>query len=151
MWFRLPCRLDLWRALPEGLRRPACLFAAAYLIDTIIRKTADGGTDGEGYVRLHSEVLRRVLSRRNYPAVFAALVQGGIVETSPHVAGVQATGYRLASRFNRGGVKWVRVNNGAGVRKVQAEQERLRRVQERAQQATWRPIDWVLLDMLRSL
>jgi hypothetical protein len=81
----------------EFLSNPMDADVARYLISTIVRKLAYRIVDPWKWVRLHSDILHRVMGRR-YAAIIRDL-EKGVIETAPYYAGVKAKGYRLAKSY----------------------------------------------------
>ncbi|MBU4399726.1 MAG: hypothetical protein KKE86_10375, partial [Planctomycetes bacterium] len=93
----VPAGFDPEQMLPARLRRRAD--DARWFLHTIVTKTAHGETDERGYVRLHSRILRRIMSRRAQPAVVQSLVDAGVIDLpAGYFAGVKAKGYRLTEQ-----------------------------------------------------
>lgn len=72
---------------------------ARWLMDTIVRKTAYRNTDPWGCVRLHSSIMRKIMSPDNIAGIVKALERGKAIETAPYFAGVKCKGYRLGRRY----------------------------------------------------
>ena len=100
-----------------------------------------------GCVRLHSDVLRRVMCSQTQPAVVKALEAGGAIETAPYHAGVKAKGYRLAKRFL--GDRCVRVPATDPRLLERIEAERLSQQQDHRMR--WKPIHYLLDDEQRHV
>lgn len=110
---------------------------ARWFVSLVLKKTAAKCVDEWGLVRLHSDVLRRVMDQRNSAAVIRALVDGNVIEEAPHCAGVKAKGYRLANRFL--GDRCVRVPamDPRLIERLERERDRL---DEEQPQSEWLPI-----------
>jgi hypothetical protein len=92
--FALPESFEAVAVLPGRLANRAD--DANWLLSTIIRKWAHEETDEYGYARLYSCILRRVMSRRDQPAVVRALVNAGWIKPpAPYCPGVKCKGYAL--------------------------------------------------------
>jgi len=120
---------------------------ANWLVSTIVRKTAHKDVDHWGCVRLHTDVLRRVMAPNTIAAIVEALEAGGAIETAPYYAGVKCKGYRLARRFM--GDRCVRVpaTDPRLIERIEAE----RRRQQQDRRTRWKPIHHMLDDEQRYL
>ena len=89
-----------------------------------------------GYVRLDSQIIRRVVNKDTAPEIVRAL-DGRAIETAPHYVGVKCRGYRLANRY--GGDRAVRrpVTDPRLMERIQRERDRM---DAQEQQARWMPI-----------
>ena len=115
---------------------------ARWLMSTIVRKTAHRDTDIRGCVRLHSDVLYRVLGN-HAGKVVRALEAGGAIETTPYRAGVQTKGYRLARRYLGDHSVRVPCVDPLLLDRLAREQERMQKHAEKAR-ARWLPIHHAL-------
>jgi len=115
---------------------------AKWLMSTILRKTAHRDTDIWGCVRLHSDVLYRVLGD-HAGQIVRALEAGGAIETTPYRAGVKCKGYRLAMRYLGGRCVRVPCRNPLLLNRLARERERMQAVAEEARRR-WLPIHHAL-------
>ncbi len=113
---------------------------ARWLVSQIVRKLANRDVDAWGCVRLHSDVLRRVMYRPTEPAVIEALEAAGAIETAPYYAGVKAKGFRLAKRFLGDRCVRVMATDPRLIARIQAERER----QQDEQRTRWLPVHYAL-------
>lgn len=120
---------------------------ARWLVSTIVRKTANRDTDPWGCVRLHNDVLRRVLEKNTIAMIVKALEAGGAIETAPYFVGVKAKGYRLASRFL--GDRCVHVH-ATDVRLIERLDAERKRTQADAR-SRWLPIHYDLDDQQQAV
>jgi hypothetical protein len=98
---------------------------------------AYGQTDEYGYARLHSLVMRRVMSKRTQPAVVRALVDGEVIEPpAPYCAGLRSKGYRLTRAYLTERFKLVPAEDVHLIARVRRELERMRQDQN----DRWLPI-----------
>ena len=118
---------------------------ANWLISTIVRKTAHRDVDPWGCVRLHNDVLRRVMAPNTIAPIVKALEAGGAIETAPHCAGVKCKGYRIAKRFLGDRSDRVPATDPRLVERIEAERQRL----QREQCTAWKPIHHRLDDQQR--
>jgi len=110
------------------------------MLHTIAVKTAYGETDERGYVRLHSAILRGIMSKRAQPEVVQALVDAEVIDPpAPYFAGVKAKGYRLSEKMLGQNYRLVMLRDRQLVKRIERERERLR--QEQA--SRWLPIRYV--------
>ena len=114
---------------------------ARWLVSTIVRKTAHKDVDPWGCVRLHTDVLRRVMGQNTIAQIVKALEAGNAIETAPYRTGVRCKGYRLAARFL--GDRCVRVPATDPRLIERIETERLRQQQDE-QRNRWKPIHYAL-------
>ena len=120
---------------------------ARWLMSTIVRKTAHRDTDPWSYVRLHSSILRRIMSPNNIADIVTALERGEAFETAPYYPGVKCKGYRLGRRYL--GDRHVRMP--ATDPRLIERIEQARREQEAEQRSRWQPIHFALHDEQRYL
>src|SRR5208337_2676179 len=73
---------------------------ARWLVSTILRKTANRDMDPWNWVRLHSDIVRRVMDGHAAPEIIRSLAAGGAIKTVAYSAGERSTGYRLAQRYD---------------------------------------------------
>jgi hypothetical protein len=85
--------MDLLATLPPRLWVSAD--GARWFLGTMIRKGMYGHVGADGYARLRGEIARDIVGRRTWPGLRDALVDGGVVEVSPHIGGQRCRGYRL--------------------------------------------------------
>jgi len=137
--FTLPASFDPGEFLTGRLMLRAD--DARWLLSTIVRKTATRDTDVWGCVRLHSDILRRIMDKHSMGDVIRALEHGGAIETYPYCAGVKAKGYRLAKRYL--GDRCVRVLAVDPRLLTRLEQER-QRLDAEESQSRWKPIHYLL-------
>ena len=121
---------------------------ARWLMSTIVRKTAHKAVDPWGCVRLHTDVMRRVMGPNTIAAIVKALEVGGAIETAPYYAGVKAKGYRLAKRFLGDRCARVPATDPRLIDRIEAE--RLRQ-QQGEQRNRWKPIHFMLDDEQRHV
>jgi hypothetical protein len=114
---------------------------ARYLVSQIVHKTANKDVDPWGCVRLHSDILRRVMYSPTEPAVVEALEAAGAIETAPYYAGVKAKGYRLAKRFLGDDSVQVRATDPRLIARIEAERQRQ---QTEEQRNRWLPVHYTL-------
>lgn len=134
--------------LPRTLRVEDCLSPqlstraddARWLMSTIVRKTAHRAVDSWGFVRLHTQVLRRMMAPNSIAPIVRAMEAGGAIETASYVAGVRCKGYRLARRFLGNRCDRVQATDSRLIERIEAEQVRLRN----EQRAKWQPIHYML-------
>lgn len=113
---------------------------ARWLVSTIVRKTATKQIDLWGCVRLHSDILRRVMDPRDYPKIIGALVDAGVIEKLGYCAGVKSTGYRLAARYLGDRCVRVPITDPRLRMRLECERERLNNESGRP----WKPIHFAL-------
>jgi hypothetical protein len=144
--FRIPATFEPRIDLPSQLQKrgdDACWF-----LDTIIRKMAHEDTDGFGYARLHCAVIRRVMSRRDHPAVVRCLVDGEWLDVpAPYCVGVKSKGYRLSVSHLDERCRLVPAKNPHIIERIRREWERMRR----EQMSLWLPIHQELSCMQQQL
>ena len=116
---------------------------ARWLMSTIVRKTAHKDVDPWGCVRLHKDVLRRIMGQNTIADIVKRLEGGQAIETAPYHAGVKCKGYRLGERYL--GDRCVRVpaTDPRLIARIKAER---RRQQQQEQQTRWKPIHYLLDD-----
>jgi len=95
--FILPASFDPLQVLPPELHHWA--EEACFVVNAVLRKQVNRDTDAEGYARLHSTVLKEVLSWRALAPVLKALIAGGALERDSYLVGVRSYGYRLTRRY----------------------------------------------------
>jgi len=95
--FILPESFDPLELLPRALHG----FAddARYVVSSILRKTARGQADEQGYVPLRAEYLRNVISKRKCSEIVKSLVAAEAIRRMPYQVGVRSFAYRLADRY----------------------------------------------------
>lgn len=145
--FVLPRSFDALEFLPPplALRADDC----RWFVSTLVRKTANRNTDPWGCVRLHSDVLRRVMGQNTIKAIITRLEAGEAIEkTAPYHAGVKSIGYRLGKRYL--GDRCVRVpaSDPRLIERIEAER---RRQQQDERRARWKPIHYILDDEQRHV
>ena len=116
---------------------------ARWLVSTILRKTANRDIDIWGCVRLHSDILYRVLGKRAAGKIVRALDMGGAIETTSYRAGVQTKGYRLTKRYLSDRCVRVPCTNPQLLDRLAREHERMQNQYEKAR-ARWLPIHHAL-------
>ena len=134
----------------EFLRTPRLQMRAddaRWLMSTIVRKTAHRDTDPWGCVRLHTSILRKIMSPNAISDIVAALERGEAIETAPHYPGVKCRGYRLGRRYL--GDRHVR--RPATDPRLIERIEQAQREQEAEQRCRWQPIHSALRDEQRYL
>jgi len=121
--FTLPRSFDPCEFLPLRLLTRAD--DARWLIDTILRKTANYDTDPWGYVRLNLDIVRRTMYQETAVEIVRALEHGGAIETAGYSAGRKPKGYRLTKRY--GGDRCVRrtVMDARLLDRIDRERQRL--------------------------
>lgn len=133
--FVLPAGFDAREVLPARLRKRAD--DANWLVSTILTKTAYGQTDPYGYVRLHADILRRIMSKRKYTSVIKALVDSGWLDPPvPYCPGVKGKGYRLTEGILSQRSKRVAAQDRYLIKRVLRERKRMRE----EQMVHWLPI-----------
>jgi hypothetical protein len=141
---RLPKNLDLGRVMPKSLE-----FRhddARWLIYTILRKVAHEDVDADGYARLHSEVLERVLPERTRSAVTKSLITNGVLETAGHSRGLKSRGYRLTETYRSQPVLKVWLSDTRLIARILHERVRM----EAEQRKRWLPVDYRLDQIQRE-
>ena len=133
------------------LRKPRHRDTAAWLFNTVIRKSTDGATTDRGFVLLHSEVLRRVLLARLSPEYLTLLLTPVTLKTSPYLVNVQSMGYHLAGRFDGDKCKVVPAGVPLGNPEDQSRVGTDASATRAGPAAPWLPIHWTLKDMMRML
>jgi hypothetical protein len=134
----VPGELD-FGGLPKKMRDPARWF-----VGQVVSKTACGGVDVDGYARMRGDIVREIVGRAAWPAVLDYFKAA--VETSPHIKGVRARGYRLGPEVG-GAAVCVRLSHPPLVRRVLRWYEEC----ERDQDARLLPIHRALRDQLAAL
>jgi len=119
-----------------------------WLVSTIVRKTAYKDVDPWGCVRLHTDVMRRVMGPNTIAAIVKTLEAGGAIETAPYYSGVKCKGYRLAARFLGDRCVSVPATDPRLIDRIEAE--RLRQQQDE-QRSRWKPIHFMLDDEQRHV
>lgn len=122
----------------EFLRTPRLAMRAddaRWLVSTIVRKMAMGDVDQWGLVRLHSDILRRVMNQRTCEDVISSLLDGAI-ERGPYRVGERAFGYRLAKRYLGDDLTCVCLTDPRLNARIDRERLRI----ENCQKSRWRPI-----------
>lgn len=122
-----------WHTLPatfqptEFLSGPLLTRAdeARYFVSLIVTKTAVKDTDPWGCVRLHHDVLRRVMDKDCIAPIVNSLKDGGVIEVFPHCKGIKCKGYRMTARFTC--VPSVRVppNDPRLIDRIERERQRM--------------------------
>jgi len=126
--FILPGGIDMLAVLPSKLWLRAD--EARYLLHAVTRKTIHGDLDERGYARLHSRVLRRIVSHRHVAAVVKALTQDDVFQVdSSYMPGEQSKGYRLHPRLLRRNHIRYRPADQYLINRWRREIERMREVQ----------------------
>ncbi len=120
---------------------------ARWLISTILTKTAVKDVDSWGCVRLHSDILRRVMRKSVQPAIVQALVDHQVIETAPHREGVRSKGFRISRRFLGDRCVRVRCQDPRLADRIQRERDRL----EDQQQKLWCPVHYQLAQEQQGL
>ena len=144
--FRVPASFDAGTVLPPRLRKRGD--DARWFLDTIVRKMAHDETDDYGYARLHCAVIRRVMGRRDHPAVVRCLVDSEWVDApAPYCVGVKSKGYRLGSSHLDERCKLVPAEDTHIVERIHREWERMRT----AQMNRWLPIHQELCRVQQAL
>ncbi len=142
----VPAGFDPEQVLPTRLCRRGD--DARWFLHTIVTKTAHGETDDRGYVRLHSKILRRIMSKRTQPEVVRALVDADVIDQpAPYFAGVKAKGYRLTEETLGQNYKLVELRDRKLIERLERERERL----QREESLQWLPIHRQLAQSQRSL
>jgi hypothetical protein len=137
--FIIPARFEAKDVLPYSLRRQRD--DARWLVHTITWKMAYDCTDVLGYVRLHSAILRRVMSRRHYAEVIGHLLNGQVLDPlAPYCPGERSFGYRLAERYLADDYKVVEAKDRGLIERLRREKQRM----EEEQQEHWLPIHHML-------
>ncbi len=128
------------------LSNPSHADKARWMLSQVLRKQSHHDTDVYGYARLHSDVVGRAVGR---PAgrIWKTLVSCGIIETSPHLAGVQSRGYRLTGESLDQPGRYARLVEPILIERVKRELERLAREKE----STWLPIHYRLRESQHRL
>lgn len=128
--FLVPASFQPMKFLPAGLRNRAD--DARWIVSTVARKMAYGDTDEEDYARLHSDILKRVMAKRNYAAVARALVEQGVFDPlAPYQAGWRSYGYRLTGKYLADRPKPVKAKNKAIINRIIREHLRIEQEQRR--------------------
>ena len=90
-----------------------------------------------GYARLHSSILRRVMSQRHYTKVIGALVEGEVLDPlAPYCAGIKSRGYRLSTKSTAQHCKHVPAEDLRSIERILRELKRIRQ----EQRTRWLPI-----------
>jgi len=144
--FWLPASFDAGDVLPDRLRKRRD--DANWFVNTILRKASLDDVDSHGYVRLHSAILRRVMSRRHYVAVEDALVEAGTIELpAPYYAGVKSKGFRISEKHLSEGFRTIEPRDRRLIGRIQREWERM----EEDQRQRWLPIHHELAAIQRDI
>ena len=133
--FDLPRTFDPAEFLPTRLLTRAD--DARWLVSTILRKSANRDVDPWNWVRLHSDIVRRVMDGRAAPEIIRSLAEGGAIKTVAYRAGARSTGYRLADRYDAD--RSVRVPITDPRLRDRIERER-QRIDAEERQSRWLPI-----------
>ncbi len=137
--FVLPASLRLVDVLPRRLWTRCD--DARWLVDVILRKTANRDVDPWGLVRLHSCVLQRVMYQPTQAVIVRELVDAGVIERAPHRAGHRASGYRIGQRFLCDRCVRVRCQDPRLVDRISRESERMKAEE---QSTRWLPVHFQL-------
>jgi hypothetical protein len=98
MRLTIPAGFNPFEALPPRLQ----LYAdeARYFLDRIVMKTVQRRADSQGYVRLHSDLLCKVISSRRFKGMVDSLrAAGGIDVDDYYLPGAFCKGYRLSAAY----------------------------------------------------
>lgn len=126
--FWLPKSFEPENVLPTVLKKRAD--DARWLVSTITRKMAFGDVDDLGFVRLHSSILKRTMSKRTYAAVAKALVDAGVLASiAPHSAGLRSRGYRLTEKYLNERHRLVAAKDRHLIKRIRRETEQMRQEQ----------------------
>ena len=120
---------------------------ARWLMNTIVRKTAHRDTDPWGCVRLHSSILRKIMSPNSIADIVTALERCEAIETAPHCAGVKCKGYRLGNRY----LGDRHVCRAATDPRLIERLQQARSEQDAEQRSRWQPIHFALHDEQRHV
>lgn len=136
-WFWLPAGFDPRNFLPRELG----IYGdeARYLVSTIVSKAAIGDVDDDGFARLHSDVLRRIVTARPWSKILGAL-RHKVIETAPYRAGHYSRGYRLAPDWANRKHCRQRATDPHFLLRIQTERDRM----EKEEIAKWKPIHYQL-------
>ncbi len=74
---------------------------ASWFVSSVFRKAYHENVDENGFARLHSTILRRVMGKPS-TRIIEALKIGRAIETVGYSAGLKSTGYKLTDRFLTG-------------------------------------------------
>ncbi len=126
--------------LPAGLDFPGVLGGLAhradegrYFINSILRKMVCRDLDPQGFARLHSDVLHKVLRRNTLAPMKRCLKAAGVISTSPHRQGVRSIGYRLTDRYLEQRHVLVRPVDPILIEKLERERKKLEAQQQKRQ------------------
>ncbi|MBU4270585.1 MAG: hypothetical protein KKE86_12245 [Planctomycetes bacterium] len=145
-FFRVPASFDASTVLPLHLQRRGD--DARWFLDTIVRKMAHNETDDYGYARLHCAIIRRVMSRRDHPAVVRCLVDGKWIDApAPYCVGIKSKGYRLGSGHLDERCRLVPAEDPHIIARIHREWERMRA----EQMNRWLPIHQELCRVQQAL
>lgn len=113
---------------------------ARYLVSQIVIKTAFEGTDPSGFVRLHHNILRRVMDKDCIAPITKALRVGGVIEVAPHCKGVRSKGYRMTARYNPANSVRVPAIDPGLIERIERERRRM----NEEQRHRWLPVHYRL-------
>lgn len=125
-YFNLPASFDPLEFLPQRLHMRAD--DARWLLSTILRKMASRDVDPWGLVRLHSDILRRVMNKRTYNDVIESHLDSAI-ERRPYKVGEVSFGYRLVERFMHEDSRIVPATDVRLIDRIRREQRRMEKLQ----------------------
>jgi hypothetical protein len=142
----VPASFDAGDVLPDRLSKRRD--DANWFVDTILRKAACDDVDAFGYVRLHSGILQRVMSKRHYTTVVDVLVEAGTVDPpAPYYAGIKSKGFRISEKHLSERFKIIEPRDRHLIKRIQREWERI----SQHQRERWLPIHHELERMQRGL
>ena len=101
---------------------------ASYFLHCILVGQATRGADANGFVRLKSEYLRRVIPDRIEKALRQSLIVAGVVEwDKSYIEGEKSMGYRISDSMKMPSMR------------VRCDDERSRRAQSSNYESDWHP------------
>ena len=144
--FVLPASFEPAEFLPA--RPSSGREAGCWLVNILTKKSASESVDHNGYARLDSRILQRMMSKRNHPQVTNALIGGGVIDRDEsYRTGAYCKGYRLSDCYLRDQVKFVYVMDSQLIRRINEENLRWQQVQE----ARCLPIHYILAEQQQDL
>jgi hypothetical protein len=110
----------------------------------VLQKEARGEVDEDGYARLHSKILRRVMGD-DYASLIKSMVSADWLEPpAPYSVGEWSKGYQLSDRCCEDHVRWVSATDPRLIYRIEREWERLRQERQVAHLPIHRDLEQII-------